>query len=78
MCGCRSRHAPQGSAGKNMKSYMHTRKFSQHRATATQSLQFVLRNMHAGAALIYIDNCGSGSTEWITSAPKNVEAHKQG
>ena len=42
-----------------------------HRAAATPSLAAVLRNMRPGSILIYIDNSGGGTTQWLTS-----EAHK--
>ena len=37
-----------------------------HRAAATRSLRYVLQNMRHGAILVYIDNSGGGTTEWLT------------
>ena len=42
-----------------------------HRTAATPSLTAVLQHMKPGALLIYIDNSGGGTTQWITT-----EAHK--
>ena len=37
-----------------------------HRAQATKNLQYVLQHMRPGALLVFCDNSGGGTTEWVT------------
>ena len=43
-----------------------------HRTATIRTLKFVLKNMRHGAALVYIDNSGGGTTKWLTAETHNT------
>ena len=47
-----------------------------HREAATKSLRYVLQNMRAGAMLVYVDNSGGGTTQWLSAEAAKADFHE--